>query len=345
MRSLLFVLVVATQCYKVCAMEEFVLIGKMKARPHCEEKLEQVLKSLSTGTYTEPGCLRYALHRDSKDASIFVLIEAWESPDALQAHFSAPHFRDCFPLIQSLIEGEPHLTYLCPLSEGAKGSLISRLDVGRVIDRGTMVCGYDVDKINCDFYNNFADSFDKIPFESTLPGLLLKYGIGHKVLEIGSGAGALALWLTEHGYEVTCLEPAQELAAKAALKGVQVQAITIQNFHETHCYDMIVAISSLIHVPKIDLPSQIEKIANLLGPEGIFLVSFIEGDSEGLEDPTMLGMERYFSQWTALELDCLLSPHFHLLESNSIFNKRMNRLFLLRVYSKKDPAKGTNSSL
>lgn len=58
-------------------MKEFVLVGKMKAKPDCEERLEDALKALSVGTYTEPGCLLYALHRDVEDSSVFVLVEGW----------------------------------------------------------------------------------------------------------------------------------------------------------------------------------------------------------------------------------------------------------------------------
>ncbi|MBS0627512.1 MAG: hypothetical protein JSS09_04805 [Verrucomicrobia bacterium] len=56
--------------------------------------------------------------------------------------------------------------------------------------------------INNAFYNESGDSFDKIPFDSLLPNLLLKYGIGQNVLEIGSGVGALASWLAGQGCQV-----------------------------------------------------------------------------------------------------------------------------------------------
>jgi ribosomal protein S18 acetylase RimI-like enzyme len=61
------------------------------------------------------------------------------------------------------------------------------------------------DRVNCDFYNSSGESFNTIPFEDTLPQLLLKHGTGRTLLEIGSGPGALAAWLVEQGYEVTCL--------------------------------------------------------------------------------------------------------------------------------------------
>jgi quinol monooxygenase YgiN len=107
-------------------MEEFVLIGKMRAKPSCEAKLEAVLKTLSKGTYTEPGCLFYALHRDMNDSLLFVLVEGWASKEALDAHVNSPHFLKEFPLLSSLIVGEPELTYLTPLSKGKKGNLFDR---------------------------------------------------------------------------------------------------------------------------------------------------------------------------------------------------------------------------
>jgi|GEM_PF-6063873 len=53
----------------------------------------------------------------------------------------------------------------------------------------------DIDKINSDFYNQSDTSFNAIPFDPILPQLLQKYKIGHQLLEIGSGPGALAVWL------------------------------------------------------------------------------------------------------------------------------------------------------
>jgi 2-polyprenyl-3-methyl-5-hydroxy-6-metoxy-1,4-benzoquinol methylase len=151
----------------------------------------------------------------------------------------------------------------------------------------------DIDRVNADFYDS-SESFDKIPFEDILPGLIKKYGKGQDVLEIGSATGVLAEWLTQLGYNVTCLEPARKPAAKAIAKGLSVQTVTIQNFQTHDQFDMVVAISSLIHVPRAELPEQIKKIARFLRPQGLFFASFIEGNREGLEDPTHKGKSRFF---------------------------------------------------
>lgn len=194
----------------------------------------------------------------------------------------------------------------------------------------------DIDEINRDFYDGSGNFFSAIPFDPILPELLLKYGKGHTILEIGSGPGGLAVFLRDRGYELTCLEPAKKLAKVAAEKGLNVYPLTIQEFQTDLQYDCLVAISSLIHVPKKELPAQIEKIANLLKSRGIFFVSFIEGDEEGFEDPTKLGKLRYFAKWSESDLHRLLSPYFDILETHKITNEKMGRTFFLSVYILKD---------
>lgn len=193
----------------------------------------------------------------------------------------------------------------------------------------------NIDEINSDFYNTCGDVFDKIPFETTLTDMLLKYKIKGEVLEVGAGPGTLAAWMEEHGCKVTCLEPAQEFVKKVLAKGLRVFPLSIQQFQTEQQYDSVIAISSLIHVPKVELPSQIRKIAKFLKPNGMFFVSFIEGETEGLEDPSKMGKMRYFARWSEKELDALLSTYFVLLENTKIFNQRMDRNFILRAYSLK----------
>jgi quinol monooxygenase YgiN len=39
----------------------------------------------------EPGCIQYDLHQVEGDPDRFVILEQWESEEALSAHNSAPH--------------------------------------------------------------------------------------------------------------------------------------------------------------------------------------------------------------------------------------------------------------
>lgn len=192
------------------------------------------------------------------------------------------------------------------------------------------------DELNCEFYNTSEESFDKIPFDTLITDLLTKYQIGKHVLEIGSGAGALAAWLTAQGVDVTCVEPAQALAQKAVERGLKVYPTTLQSFIPDRAYNSVIAISSLIHIPKAELPVQLEKIADMLTGTGYCIVSFIEGVGEGLEDPTQIGKMRYFARWNESELNELFSPRFSLLETHQRFVKRMDCTFIISVYQKRE---------
>lgn len=193
----------------------------------------------------------------------------------------------------------------------------------------------DINFINASYYNSSGSSFDRIPCSAILTKLLKKYDLKGNVLEIGSGPGNLAVWMEESGCSVTCIEPAEEFAKKSIARGLKVYNVTLQQFEMDGVYDHMIAISSLIHILKKDLPLQIKKIALGLKPGGTFFVTFIEGDSEALEDPTKMGKLRFFARFKEEEIETLLSPYFELLERHKIYQEKMDRNFFLMVYSKK----------
>lgn len=195
----------------------------------------------------------------------------------------------------------------------------------------------DLDSINKEFYNAYVDCFDRIPFEDILIKLILKYVSKPKsqILEIGSGAGALALWMTNLGHSVTCIEPAEKPAEIALKKGLRVSVTKFQDFHPDQKFDFIFAISSLIHIPRFEMPLQIKKISESIKKEGFAFISFIEGDGEGYEDPTGKGKIRYFSKFSKTELKKILSLYFSIIESHKIEVRKMNQSFLLFVLKAK----------
>jgi 2-polyprenyl-3-methyl-5-hydroxy-6-metoxy-1,4-benzoquinol methylase len=194
----------------------------------------------------------------------------------------------------------------------------------------------DLDLINNDFYNSYSTSFDKIPFNNTITGLLLKHlpATPQQILEIGSGPGALAVWLTQLGHQVTCIEPAEKAAEIARKKGLNVCVSKLQDFESDQKYDLILAISSLIHLPKNEIPTQISKIAKLLKTNGTVILTFIEGNTEGFEDPTGKGKMRFFTKFAENELTDILSVEFTLLEIEKLEVKSMNQTFFIFTLKK-----------
>lgn len=194
----------------------------------------------------------------------------------------------------------------------------------------------NIDLLNNEFYNGYADSFDKIPFEDTLIPLILKYlpSFPCDILEIGSGAGALALWMSKHGHHVICVEPAEKLAKKAIEKGLNVYEMRLQDFYVGQKFDSVIAISSLIHIPRSEITAQLQKISQLIKPGGVAFISFIEGDGEGYEDPTGKGKNRFFSKFTKDKLSILLLTYFSITEIHKIKVKEMSQNFFLTALKK-----------
>lgn len=192
----------------------------------------------------------------------------------------------------------------------------------------------DINTLNAQYYNVSGSSFDRIACKPLLTQVFKKHEIQGDVLEIGSGTGALALWLEKMGCKVACIEPAEGFARKIRDKGLLVHPITFQQFEMNETYDHIVAISSLIHIPKEELPKQIEKIALGLKVGGKLFLTLIEGEEEEFSDPTQMGRDRFFSRLSEEEIKSLFFPYFTRIESHKIYQKQMDRFFFLEVYVK-----------
>lgn len=171
---------------------------------------------------------------------------------------------------------------------------------------------FDFDAINEQCYNAKADYWDRFPFASFLPALVFRYHHsqrGNSVLDIGSGTGKLAEWLQKEGFLVECIDPSKEMVERCKQKGLSIQCTTLQEYVPQHPYGMIFAILSLIHLPKKELPSQLEKIHHSLIPEGLFVLTLLEGETEGLEEHAS-GYPRFFARYTLPEIRKLLNFYF-----------------------------------
>ena len=90
---------------------------------------------------------------------------------------------------------------------------------------------------------------------------------------------------------------AKKAAEKAKEKGLEVLETRFQDFHSNEKFDFIIAISSLIHIPRNDIPNQLNRISSFLKKEGLAFITFLEGTEEGYDDPTQIGNQRFFSKF------------------------------------------------
>ena len=107
-----------------------------------------------------------------------------------------------------------------------------------------------------------------------------------RLLEIGCGAGALALALDAAGYDVVAVDP-------VAPEGPIFRRMRFEELDEPGRFDAVVASSSLHHVH--DLDAVFEKVRSLLRPGGAVVVD--EFAWERLDEATA---EWYYGQLRAL---------------------------------------------
>ncbi|QIK12352.1 class I SAM-dependent methyltransferase [Leclercia sp. 29361] len=104
---------------------------------------------------------------------------------------------------------------------------------------------------------------------------------GARVLDAGCGSGRDAKAFLGMGYQVEAFDasPAMvELAREHT--GLPVQLMTFADVDWKEEFDGIWCCASLLHVPAVELPGVMRRLADALKPGGVWYVSFKYGDGE-----------------------------------------------------------------
>jgi 2-polyprenyl-3-methyl-5-hydroxy-6-metoxy-1,4-benzoquinol methylase len=98
-----------------------------------------------------------------------------------------------------------------------------------------------IDELNRTCYDHRAETWNRFPFPEVLPQFVLNYshsGVSKRVLDIGSGTGILAEWLSKKGFDVTCIDPSFEMVRRCRTKGLYTIQCTIQEYIPDGTYGM-----------------------------------------------------------------------------------------------------------
>ena len=68
------------------------LIATLKIEPGTKSKLANMVLPCIEGTRKENGNISYDLHASVTDEDTLVFVERWETQEALDNHFTEPHF-------------------------------------------------------------------------------------------------------------------------------------------------------------------------------------------------------------------------------------------------------------
>jgi len=80
------------------------VVAKSYAKGENIEKILELTKEMVEITVKEEGCIKYEFFQDIKDPKVMLMIEEWESEEALNLHMAAEHFRRIIPQINELRE-------------------------------------------------------------------------------------------------------------------------------------------------------------------------------------------------------------------------------------------------
>jgi SAM-dependent methyltransferase len=125
---------------------------------------------------------------------------------------------------------------------------------------------------------------------------------GARVLELGCGAGVpmtAALAERRHMTGVDISATQVELARRNVPTATFLHADMTALAFEPEAFDAVVAFYSLTHVPRDDVPALLARIRDWLRPGGTFLASFGVEDDPGTIEEGWLGVDMYFSHFSA----------------------------------------------
>ena len=134
------------------------------------------------------------------------------------------------------------------------------------------------------YQNNAQTFFDgtvNVDMSSLYETFTRSLAPGARVLDAGCGSGRDAKTFMEMGYQVEAFDASSALVEMArAHTGLPVQLMTFADVAWKAEFDGIWCCASLLHIPAVELPGVMQKIADALKPGGVWYVSFKYGNGE-----------------------------------------------------------------
>jgi SAM-dependent methyltransferase len=151
---------------------------------------------------------------------------------------------------------------------------------------------------------------------------------GATVLELGCGAGVPMTAALAEGRRVTGVDISAtqvELARRNVPAATFLQADMTALAFEPESFDAVVAFYSLTHVPRDDVPPLLSRIRDWLRPGGTFLASFGVEDDPGTIEEDWLGVDMYFSHFSATKNRRLVAEAGLVVDSAEVLVEPENR--------------------
>ena len=128
----------------------------------------------------------------------------------------------------------------------------------------------------------FVEGTVSVDFVATQNKFLDKLPVNASILDFGCGSGRDTKYFLDHGMNVEAIDGSKELCKMASeYTGIEVKHMIFQELDEIEKYDGIWACSSILHLPKQELLSVIQKMCIALKDNGVIYTSFKYSNFEG----------------------------------------------------------------
>jgi SAM-dependent methyltransferase len=140
------------------------------------------------------------------------------------------------------------------------------------------------------------------------------------LLELGAGTGRDGQFFQEHDLEVTCIDLSPAMVALCRQKGLTASVMDFGDLHfPASSFEAVYALNSLLHLPKHELPTVLQRIATVLTPVGLFYMGVYGGyDQEGVWPDDTYEPRRFFSFYSDAQLQQVVTQVFDLLSFQRI---------------------------
>lgn len=85
------------------------VIAKNYAKEAKIEKVLELAKELVEKTVNEDGCIMYEMYQDEKNPCVLIMIEEWETIEALNNHMFSEHLKKIVPQMNECMNQKPEI--------------------------------------------------------------------------------------------------------------------------------------------------------------------------------------------------------------------------------------------
>ncbi len=165
-----------------------------------------------------------------------------------------------------------------------------------------------MDSPTIDAYNKIAESYEQYNAVSIWTKQLEEFKkriSGKKVLEIGCGFGRDSINFSDYEYVGIDASPKMIESAKKKYPNMDFRLMDFYKLDFSHnSFDGVLAIASLLHIPKKEIKEVIQSIIKLLKSNGVGLITMRKGEGEGWREKS--ASKRYFAFYQIEEFKKIL---------------------------------------